>query len=1337
MLAPKGTARRSLRQAATPRLRESCRAVRAALFATTALAMFGVAAPAFAGSCATAGDTISCDGVFNSPAPDAPIAYVGDDITIVLGAESPSSVLAEGVDGISLFAPAGAASVLNYGDITAVGGGDAQAIEIDAYGDVAFVNYGSATATLGTGGGAPYIATAVDLYSYAGTVVASNAAGASITTSVEADYGYTVARGVMSIGQDAYFDNQGSIEADAYAQVGNVVVVGLQQTGSGFSTLYNEAEGGIHASAESGHGITYGADAFSVGAFITGTSAYIQNAGAISAESYVHGGQGISTAIGSEAYGVYGFATTTNSGTVSAHAVDDSDEASYSFAYGVVSKDHYLQSVASTINYGAVSAHADTWFGAAIAYGVQTIALYAETDNAEGAMISAVAEVGYSGVASAVGVQTYGAYYARDVNAGTISAYASSTYTEHYGRFTYASAGAIGVIEYSPYFGGVVLDNSGEITATAITGDGGGFWTGGAGATAVHQDGKYYAGLTNSGDLEAYASSNLGIVVAYGVIQQSKYGSTTYIGNAEGAGIIAEAHSGSAAGDYAGGRAIADGVRQFSGSFALLYNDGLIAASASVDANDREYFDSPGLAIAYGSYQRGQYGATLHNTGDIYARAEADFASASAYGGWMRGYYYAVSYNEGDIVAIASADQGDAFAVSNYVDAPGQRFYQGCGQYGCYYTYYGGLSALENDGNLYARADADAGVAAAYGAVVLGALHAQAANRGDIEAVAHADGGVAQAVGLLLRSDQGDVWLDNAEGASIVAAAYGDDAVATAVVLVSPTQAQLANAGVIAARGDGERIAIDASLSYGVSIHNYGLIVGSIIGGDGDDYFYNGEGAELRLSDARVDLGYHGAYGNYFANYGLISVRGSNVVDMGIGPATLVPSLNPNAFYNGGVIDFQDGAPDDLLVIVGDFAGDGDINVDASSLDEAADVLYIDGSVVTGTVGTINVDLSDVGAHIATLVPVVYVSGDSVAGNFVIGEVDWDETNSFVSLDFDIVAEIHANNATPDVFSVGIEVSGLSDPGVLAASVPGAVQSLVNSSVGTWRQRMGVIDAFHDGGVNLWARIWQDKGGWSPEHHGANIGNGGNFDWDQKNSGFEAGVDFSVTDEFDLGLLVSKSQADTHLDGRSSTHSDIDADTWGIYGTWISPNGFYLDASYRWMSFDVDLDSVAGAMAADGDAEAFNLEAGYAWTLSGGLKIEPQLQYTKTSVDGMDALVTTTGMSFVNDGGDSSRGRAGVALRKSFGEAGIGWLWTPYATLSAVREFDGGNPYSINGVFHGETSLEGTSTLLEAGFTARHQNWSLQGGLNWQDGGAVENFFGGQLSVRYDFGLLR
>ena len=233
--------------------------------------------------------------------------------------------------------------------------------------------------------------------------------------------------------------------------------------------------------------------------------------------------------------------------------------------------------------------HAETYFGAAISYGVRNYALYAEVDNAQGATIQAISEVEYAGFASAVAVDNYGKYYAHDVNAGTISAYASSSYTEHYGRFTYSFSTAIALIEDARYFGGTVLENSGDIQATALTRDVASFFQGGAGAVAVHQYGKYYAGVTNSGDIEAYAYANLGAVTAYGLIQQSKYGSVTYIGNAEGASIVAEAHSGSLAGDYNAGFAFADAVRQFSGSFAQLYNDGLIAASASVEPNDRDY----------------------------------------------------------------------------------------------------------------------------------------------------------------------------------------------------------------------------------------------------------------------------------------------------------------------------------------------------------------------------------------------------------------------------------------------------------------------------------------------------------------------------------------------------------------------------------------------------------------------------------------------------------------------------------------------------------------------------------------------------------------------------
>ena len=79
-------------------------------------------------------------------------------------------------------------------------------------------------------------------------------------------------------------------------------------------------------------------------------------------------------------------------------------------------------------------------------------------------------------------------------------------------------------------------------------------------------------------------------------------------------------------------------------------------------------------------------------------------------------------------------------------------------------------------------------------------------------------------------------------------------------------------------------------------------------------------------------------------------------------------------------------------------------------------------------------------------------------------------------------------------------------------------------------------------------------------------------------------------------------------------------------------------------------------------------------------------------------------------------------------------MWTPYASINAVREFDGNNDYSINGDFFGRSSMKGTSGMLELGLSAQTGNLSVFGGLNWQDGGTLNRFIGGQLGLRYTFG---
>jgi outer membrane autotransporter protein len=1237
------------------------------------------------------------------------------------------------------------AEVTNSGTIDAYGARFGTGIDvrsaIDA--DIAITNSGDVYTSAGTSSSTGIFAASEG----SGTIEVVNSGGVHSVSDT-----FALAISVRSLDGDIHVDNSGNVLAEADANTSK----GIRARSYGEADILLESSGTVAAYAEVG-----GAQAIYAASRDVG-DIEIQNSGTVHADGYNY-------SIGIAAFSdISGNITIGNDGSVYAYSED--------YAWAIGANTYGSGGDVSIRNTGSAEAQSRDRDAFAVHSNVAAGNFYLYNDDA----LTAESENGNA--AGVDGHVVIDEAYAEVVNAGSISALShhanatgvALTAAGDHGIVSVDNDGSIGADAYYGQAIGVYASAFGLYGESTVTVGENGSVSASSGyfAQGVVAAGGKYAGIVNAGDISAVASNEAdAYAFALGASVSSFYGEA-YLGNSGTISALAEGYAANATGAAAsiyGGNATVDnsgtidatatgdiagratGVNASSSLLsATVNNAGTIEASASGDYAD-----------ATGAYVTASEGALVYTTdGSLLEASATGGTDADATGASVKGLFANV-YGEGAISATATADldEGDARAYGADVYGNFTGIYVlGDGAIsataeGAYALAVGALqdgyfTAFRNEGSIEASATGDTGFA--IGAMTLSYYGVHMSNDGDIAATGSGEG--VQAVGAFAYSRYGDVALYNT--GSIEAEA---DLLAVAVQLKTNYATVVENSGTIAASGAEDNVAVYATESSTDYIYNDGVLAGALWLGTGDDYLDNGEDGvwyagqtatdfgdgddrivndgTIVLEDSVIDLGYHDVAGNQFYNYGFVVADGDNLINMGNGPvAPLVPSLNPYAFYNGGAIDFQDGEADDTLTIVGDFAGDGDINVDVSGLGEASDVLYIDGSVVTGTVGTINVDLVDLPESIESLVPMVYVSGDSVAGNFVLGDVSWDEENSFVTLDFDLVADIDATNADPDVFALGIEVTGLSDPGVLAANVAGSVQSLMNSQVGTWRQRMGVIDRFTDGAVALWARVFQDKGGFSPEHHAANFGDGGNFDWDQKNSGIEAGIDFAVSDEFSLGLLVGQSKADTHLDSDPATKSDIDADTWGIYGTWISPTGFYLDASYRWMSFDVDMNSVAGNMDVDGDAESFNLELGYAWTLSGGLKIEPQLQYTKTNVDELDLLETSSGMTFRNDGGESSRGRLGVSFRKGFGEADAGWLWTPYLTISAVREFDGENLYAINDVFHGETDLEGTSTLLELGFTARHQNWSVYGGLNWQDGGAVNSFFGGQLGVRYTFG---
>jgi hypothetical protein len=181
--------------------------------------------------------------------------------------------------------------------------------------------------------------------------------------------------------------------------------------------------------------------------------------------------------------------------------------------------------------------------------------------------------------------------------------------------------------------------------------------------------------------------------------------------------------------------------------------------------------------------------------------------------------------------------------------------------------------------------------------------------------------------------------------------------------------------------------------------------------------------------------------------------------------------------------------------------------------------------------------------------------------NFVLGDVGFDIDNSFVTLDFELIADIDDTNATPDTWSLGIAVTGLTDVGTLAASVA----------------PLGAKPGEHAGGHLAPAhgrdrRLQQGR----DRAVGAHLLRQGSFRPGPQRGQLRQRRQLRLGPEEHrrrgrhrlLGhRRVLAGPAGGQVAGRHDLedpgvgHNDIDADTWGVYGTWISPNGFYLDAS--------------------------------------------------------------------------------------------------------------------------------------------------------------------------------
>ncbi|WP_439242649.1 autotransporter outer membrane beta-barrel domain-containing protein [Lonepinella sp. BR2474] len=147
----------------------------------------------------------------------------------------------------------------------------------------------------------------------------------------------------------------------------------------------------------------------------------------------------------------------------------------------------------------------------------------------------------------------------------------------------------------------------------------------------------------------------------------------------------------------------------------------------------------------------------------------------------------------------------------------------------------------------------------------------------------------------------------------------------------------------------------------------------------------------------------------------------------------------------------------------------------------------------------------------------------------------------------------------------------------------------------------------------------------------------------------QLGADVAVTDNLRLGGFVGNTHSNVDFNGNYGS-GDVDAVSFGLYGTYLANNGFYWDNIAKYERISSKSDKI--------DKQKYN-----AYSLSteigrihqiGSWAITPQIQATWTTISGHDNEQRLSAIT----------GRVGVRVDKSF--AVSNWSLQPYAELHGV-----------------------------------------------------------------------
>lgn len=279
----------------------------------------------------------------------------------------------------------------------------------------------------------------------------------------------------------------------------------------------------------------------------------------------------------------------------------------------------------------------------------------------------------------------------------------------------------------------------------------------------------------------------------------------------------------------------------------------------------------------------------------------------------------------------------------------------------------------------------------------------------------------------------------------------------------------------------------------------------------------------------------------------------------------------------------------------------------------------------------------------------------------------------------------------------------------------------------TLRSRMGELRNGHTQG-GLWSRAYGNK---------FSVSTTDQVNYQQNQQGISFGIDTPLPGadgQWLMGVMAGYSRS--NLDLQLGTDGEVNSYYLGLYSTWLSTSGYYIDAVIKANRFENKADvRMSDSTKAEGDYSTYgfggSIEGGKHIKLDDNWFIEPYAQVSTLWVSG-EHYDLDNGMQARSNHADSLLGKVGTHVGRTFPLSNGGFA-QPYVKLAVAQEFLRSNKVKVNRTTFSD-DLSGTRGEIGAGLAAQLSDvLQLHADVDYSNGEKIEQPWGVNVGIRYSW----